>query len=779
MKNFEFFLGGRVFLILALVFVLLSFGHFFKEVWNILGFLPKLIFSALLGFGFITSGYLVKERVQKIFSEVLTSTGFSILFITNFVAKYYNAVDLGLSLFLHICIIVLLLIFSVLSRSVFLMFVSVIGGYFPIFFFGVSLNSLFLLTYITLLNFAIFGISVFRGIYVVGYTNFVSFLLAFLYTYLSIVVNLKDYSLLLWSLFFTVFNFFIFLVSIIFNSVINKTHVGNTDQRFIFWLNIVFYFVGIHISFSLSDSFIWVGLYNLFLFIVNIVLYGFFRSYSGDIFLSLALIYWVLIGFSWVVYDPYFNSYWLLVLAVNSLVFSVFSRRGDIFLYNSLALILSTFWGLFIYLGVFGFGRVELPATLGLIFMVLACLIVYILNYDKLGRFSLDRLFGVFVNLVLFTLAIVWLSPYFRVWLGDSLTRLIEALYFFIFAFPFILFIISLFSAFLYTFPTFVLYTVLRNSFYIIGSLGLAVFNVLILSSIIFNSYMSIVFFLIFLIIVLPAFFLRRAAEIVFGINDFFIDVRYLFLGIITVLGYVFMFSVFKSINLDWASILYLSSALLAVLASFLIILYDYIKVNFNIDEFILRITYTSLFVNSIIFIGIMVLIQLIGSIFNFVVLSNLIPFINQRFISFLLLIGCSAFLMVRSSYMMKSQSVDVVDSVDVVNYNNLYNIDYKNLYNISIVFFNIFVLLGIGQEIEALFYKAGFINGDIFASMFVASFWLLYSACVIYLGIRLNNSVWKTVGFLISLLAILKSFGVMFEDIGALYKSLMAFIMG
>jgi hypothetical protein len=80
----ERFLGGNLFLFVAIVFVVLGFGYFFQDVWKYLGVLGRFIIAIFFSGSFIVSAFLLRPKTNAIFSEALISIGFSGLFVTNF-----------------------------------------------------------------------------------------------------------------------------------------------------------------------------------------------------------------------------------------------------------------------------------------------------------------------------------------------------------------------------------------------------------------------------------------------------------------------------------------------------------------------------------------------------------------------------------------------------------------------------------------------------------------------------------------------------------------------
>ncbi len=214
MKNWEEIVGGKLFLILAVFFVILSAGYFLKEIWNALSLPLRFLVSAIIGIGFITIGGLIKSKTQKIFYEAVTSIGFSILLTTNFVAVFFKTIDLSLAFVFQTIILFALIIFTIKFSSVFLSFITILGGYFPIFFFGVNPN--FSLLYITLLNLSVVFTSTYKRFSTIGYINFFVFIISFSFTFYKILNNfLQDQISLPILLTYTLINYVIFSASIL------------------------------------------------------------------------------------------------------------------------------------------------------------------------------------------------------------------------------------------------------------------------------------------------------------------------------------------------------------------------------------------------------------------------------------------------------------------------------------------------------------------------------------------------------------------------------------
>lgn len=773
MKNWEEIVGGRLFLILAVFFVILSAGYFLKEIWNAISLPLRFLLSAIIGIGFITTGGLIKSKTQKIFYEAVTSIGFSILLTTNFVAVFFKTIDLSLAFVFQAIILFALIIFTIKFSSVFLSFITILGGYFPIFFFGVNPN--FSLLYITLLNLSVVFTSTYKRFSTIGYINFFVFIISFSFTFYKIFNNfLQDQISLPILLTYTLINYVIFSASILIYSIIKKQDIIRLDQDYLFIINFIFYIIGQLIinNYVENFAFLYSGLYTMFFFFTNIGIYFLSRS-IGENLENLATVLSLntgfLTGLSFLLISN-FDYLWILYFLITAIIFSLIKDKKGNFFYYSLSHIIISFF-VFIFYLIFNIDSLNFGNILLSFFIILAVLCLITFNYERVKSVDYVEFSKSFFLMELFvgSLLTIWAKyiPFIKK-LFETTER--TDYFFFIVSIIILSVVYFIILSIIFSFPIILTFLItnkiIKEKEYLFYSFSLWFFPLILvfmvsLNRMITESFLLFILFLIFINIIL---FKKIFASTKSG------DFRIWLIGLIITIIHLFILNILQIPypQQTLVGILHSISILFAILGVASILLYDYLKYNKQIDDVFIRSAGISFFINLLFIVISLLIIQIIPIIneeFYLKYTKEWYPFFNIRFISFIFLIAASLFLYHRSNTMLSK--------------NEEMAIDYKTLGNTMIIFINLFVLIGFSQEILHIFYNSNLLNWKIYYTLVISTIWIVYSFFAIYIGIKVNSKIWRHAGFAISLLAIINAFTVIFYDIPSIFKAILSFIMG
>lgn len=774
MKNWEEIVGGRLSLILAVFFVILSAGYFLKEIWNALSLPLRFLLSAIIGIGFITTGGLIKSKTQKIFYEAVTSIGFSILLTTNFVAVFFKTIDLSLAFVFQAIILFVLIIFTIKFSSVFLSFITILGGYFPIFFFGVNPNFSFL--YITLLNLSVVFTSTYKRFSTIGYINFFVFIISFSFTFYKILNNfLQDQISLPILLTYTLINYVIFSASILIYSIIKKQDIIRLDQDYLFVINFIFYIIGQLIinNYVENFAFLYSGLYTMFFFFTNIGIYFLSRN-IGETLENLATVLTLntgfLTGLSFLLISN--SDYlWILYFLITAIIFSLIKDKKGNFFYYSLSLLIISFF-VFIFYLIFNIDSLNFGNILLSFFIILAVLCLITFNYERVKSVDYVEFSKSFFLMELFvgSLLTIWIKyiPFIK-----KLFEIIEKIDYPLSIVPIIIlsFFYFIILPIIFSLPIILTFLVtnkiIKEKEYLFYSFSLW-FSPLILVFIVSLNKMIIEssLLLILLLIFINGIILFKKIFASTKTGDF----RIWLIGLIITIIHLFILNILQIPNTQQIliGILHSISIIFAILGVTSILLYDYLKYNKQIDDIFIRSAGISFFINLLFIVISLLIIQIVPIIneeFYLKYTKEWYPFFNIRFISFIFLIAASLFLYHRSNTMLSK--------------NEEMAIDYKILGNTMIIFINLFVLIGFSQEILHIFYNSNLPSWKIYYTLVISTIWIVYSFFAIYIGIKVNSKIWRHTGFTISLLAIINAFTVIFYDIPSIFKAILSFIMG
>lgn len=760
----------------------MSIGYFFRELWNSFSILARLIFSFLVGSGFVGLGYFLKDKTNRVFSDSLLSIGFSTLLITNFVAKFYNTFDLFTSIILHVVIIVVLFIFILRDKSWILMFLSLVGGYFPIFFFGMLFEPIFSLVYISLLNLGISSITYlarFSNNFL--YFNYIFFLTAFIYSYLFFVSNIDNQIISFYALLFSLVNYFIFLVGFMASYLRGTWNIDNFT--YLNLLNISFYLIGVNVVGNIENKLIsfWLFFfYTLILMVTNWILYNSSKNKNfSEMFLSLFLIMWFLLGFSIFLY--FYEDMLILVFVINLIIFTIFSikQKSEIFSYYSLAICFNSFLFLLSYIFPFIIKGNAIEYHYISLFMIgvfVVCLLsIFIFNNEILSNFNFSKFVDILSSFSVSIVGLALFNNYFNRIIYRDLSNDVYPL----FCFFLLLFIGVIFIVLYYMFPSVFMFFLAGKNF------PWYIFSVYLLLPLFFIVFITFLvnyvfdFWIIFSFMIFILNILQRISSIknLFANNEFTLDFRGFLVGFTLLLIYLSNFNIYSiipnplviynSYDFNYTSayfffVFLVSSCILSFLGVLIILLYDYLKDIKKIDSVHVRLAGISLLSTSFLFAMISFVIQVFSDIEIYL---NFIPFINFRFVCYLVLCIIVGFLIVRAKNKIALQTEDIIN--------------YKNLEKFSIFVFNVIALLALTQEVNVIVRALGKDPLDILTNILNFIVFSVYSCFTILLGIKLNSDSWKRIGFFIAIFAIFRVVYLIFSDVPALYKGIAAFIVG
>ncbi len=135
-NSFENFFIGNLFNIIGAIAIIIGCGIFVKLIQPYIIFTPllKTLIGLICGIAMVIGGCVIKKDTLKIYSEILTGTGFAVLFITIYCTTIlFETFSQGVCAFLGIIILLAAYYIADKQKTSSMLAISLIGGYLNLF----------------------------------------------------------------------------------------------------------------------------------------------------------------------------------------------------------------------------------------------------------------------------------------------------------------------------------------------------------------------------------------------------------------------------------------------------------------------------------------------------------------------------------------------------------------------------------------------------------------------------------------------------------------------
>ncbi len=154
-SSFENVFLGNIFNIIGAIAIIIGCGIFIKLISPFIIFTPllKTLIGLIIGSAMVIGGCIMKKDTLKVYSEILTGTGFAVLFITIYCTTVlFQTFSYGVCSFLGILILLTAYYIADKQKTSSMLAISLIGGYLNIFLINSANSGNNVFTYLLFLN---------------------------------------------------------------------------------------------------------------------------------------------------------------------------------------------------------------------------------------------------------------------------------------------------------------------------------------------------------------------------------------------------------------------------------------------------------------------------------------------------------------------------------------------------------------------------------------------------------------------------------------------------
>ncbi len=269
-NNLEFMIGGTWVNRIGIVAILFALAYFLKYAFdnNLIGPMGRITLGILAGLILVFVGEYYHKK-YTIFAQGLTGGGVAFLFFSIFAAfQYYHFINYAVAFGLLILITAVAVVLSLRYNALAILVLGVVSGFLtPFLLESNTVNDIGLLAYILVLDLGILSVAFFKKW---KFVNFISYF-ATQVVFLLWLSERFNGGLRFWTaeIFVTIFFIIFFAISMLYNTVKNKT-VNNFDYVLII-LNAGIYFLTNY--YILSEKYSWIlGLYAVSMAVIYFVI---------------------------------------------------------------------------------------------------------------------------------------------------------------------------------------------------------------------------------------------------------------------------------------------------------------------------------------------------------------------------------------------------------------------------------------------------------------------------------------------------------------------------